>query len=96
MKSLNQDKKQIIDKRSSELRYQSYQTWGLNISVNIMLNKTDTNENFNRELEPKNQVKILELKNIINEIKNSVDGLSILWDIAEETNVCRAQSLSRV
>lgn len=61
-----------------------------------MLNKTDTNENFNRELEPKNQVKILELKNIINEIKNSVDGLSILWDIAEETNVCRAQSLSRV
>lgn len=96
MKSLNQDKKQIIDKRSSELRYQSYQTWGLNISMNIMLNKTDTNENFNRELEPKNQVKILELKNIINEIKNSVDGLSILWDIAEETNVCRAQSLSRV
>ena len=34
-----------------------------------MSNKTDKNENFNRELEPKNQVKILELKNIINEIK---------------------------
>ena len=46
-----------------------------------MSNKTDKNENFNRELEPKNQVKILELKNIINEIKNSIDGLSILSDI---------------
>ena len=46
-----------------------------------MSSKTDKNENFNRELEPKNQVKILELKNIINEIKNSIDGLSILSDI---------------
>lgn len=39
------------------------------ISVINMFNKTDKNENFNRILEPKNQMKILE-KNIIIEIKN--------------------------
>ena len=56
-----------------------------------MFNKTDKNENFNSELEQKNQVKILELKNIINEIKNSIDGFnSILSDITEERNVCCA------
>ena len=42
---------------------------GFKISVTNMFNKTDKNENFNRELEPKNQMKILELKNIT-EIKN--------------------------
>lgn len=56
-----------------------------------MFNKTDKNENFNSELEPKNQVKILELKNIINEIKNPIDGFnSILSDITEERSVCCA------
>ena len=51
-----------------------------------MFNKTDKNENFNRELEPKNQMKILELKNIT-EIKNWIDSFNSILDIGTSLEV---------
>ena len=59
---------------------------GFKISVTNMFNKTDKNENFNRELEPKNQMKILELKNIT-EIKNWIDSFNSISDIGTSLEV---------
>lgn len=67
---MNEEGKTDNRKRTSEHRHQSYQMWTLNNCDSCV--QGNGNENYNKELEQNNQMEILELRNTVTEMMNSV------------------------